>query len=404
MLRCPSRAALPLACCGARGRGVCHAHCARAAEQDAAEAHARWEEASEAVAALCQRCSGAQQARLIQTANQLVALGLEGFAPGARRPGAQAGACVELPADRGVRKLIGRLAPLCCQNATESAGRLQKLVGGGDGGCDASAEPLVGCMVACTQFVADGCTALLLSPEECGVAQCASLRGVMPLLDSCIPTLDAALALAGVARKMQVPAPAIFPPPPQRRAAAATLRGEISPCTPLRPAAGNWRGGTACGALAADVSGCDGVRARAVGLAGRRLPQTAPRCLAGRRATKPRGAGTAPEPREGAQPFCRAWHLAHGGAEAGRHKHGVQGTDPDARCRGVAHDAARLLDGELRWTVARCLDAERRGQVFGRALRFSTRCAAPSFEHRAAGPREGVAIQADCSLGCMCHR
>jgi hypothetical protein len=224
------------------------------------------------VAALCQRCRGAQQARLIQTANLLVALGLEGSAPGARclqASGTPARACVELPAEHGVLKLIDRLALLCSQNASESAGRLQKLVDSGDSGCDASTELLVGSMVACTQFVADACTALVISPEEYGVAQCHSLRGVMPLFDSCFSTLDAALALGSVARRMQVLVPTLsmlsFPFP-------FSLRGQllaeillfISSC----PAPGNRRGRGFCGALAADVSDRDAVRAGAVRLAG----------------------------------------------------------------------------------------------------------------------------------------
>ena len=222
------------------------------------------------MAALCQRCKGAQQARLIQTANLLVALGLEGSAPGARclpSSGTPARACVELPAGHGVLKLIDRLAPLCSQNASESAGRLQKLVDSGDCGCDASTEPLVGCMVACTQFVADACTAMVISPEEYGVAQCHSLRGVMPLFDSCFSTLDAALALGSVARKMQVLVPTLSLrsfPSPWRGQLLAEISLFISSC----PAPGNRRGRGFCGALDADVSDRDAVRAGAVRLAG----------------------------------------------------------------------------------------------------------------------------------------
>ena len=181
------------------------------APQDMDAANACWEQASEALVQLCKRCIGSRQARVLQTAHILLSVGLEGSALGNARlqsSNSPADACqppVQLPEDRGVMKLINLLAPLCCQNSKVSVERLQTMSSCVCADDAEELEKLVGSMVACTRFVADSCSSVLISPEEFKVARCRSLHIVVPLLEGCVPTLDSALTLSSVARKLQVP-------------------------------------------------------------------------------------------------------------------------------------------------------------------------------------------------------
>jgi hypothetical protein len=177
--------------------------------QELAEVQAGWEQAGEALAALCERCDGGSWlARALQTALVLLRLGLEGAGPGAVRNQLDnlSGGCrqpVQLPEDRGVLKLINRLAPLCVKNSQQSICRLQQLV---DGGCTKSTEEiekLAAVMFMCTRFVVDACECVILNPEDWDIARCTSLHRMLPLMECCLPTLDSALVLSSVARKLQ---------------------------------------------------------------------------------------------------------------------------------------------------------------------------------------------------------
>ena len=100
-------------------------------------------------------------------------------------------------------KLITRLAPLCVKNSQQSICRLQQLV---DDGCTKSMEEiekLAAVMFMCTRFVVDACECLILNPEDWDIARCKSLHRMMPLMECCLPTLDSALVLSSVARKLQ---------------------------------------------------------------------------------------------------------------------------------------------------------------------------------------------------------
>jgi hypothetical protein len=112
---------------------------------------------------------------------------------------------VQLPEDRGVLKLINVFAPFCHRNSKDSIYQLQQLV---DSGCVVGAvedlEKLAGSMVVCTRFVADACNCMMLRHEDWDLARCSSLHSMLPFLESCLPTFDAALVLSGVVRRLQV--------------------------------------------------------------------------------------------------------------------------------------------------------------------------------------------------------
>lgn len=170
----------------------------------------RWERSSDAIAALCEHCgSGSWLARALQTALLLLRLGLEGAGPGTmrRQPDGPTDGCREdtqLPEDCGVLKLITRLAPLCLQNSQRSISWLQRLVEEEFVESVDELEKVVAVMLVCTRFVVDACDCMVLHPEDWEIASCTSLSRVLPLMECCLPTLDSALVLSNVARKLQV--------------------------------------------------------------------------------------------------------------------------------------------------------------------------------------------------------
>ena len=171
---------------------------------------AGWEQSSEAIAVLCERFgSGNGVARALQTALVLLRLGLEGAGPGTmqRQPASPPDECRELaqlPEGSGVLKFITRLAPLCLKNCQDSISRLQRLVDEELVDSIAELNQLVGVMHVCTRFVVDACDCMVLHPEDWEFERCTSLHRILPLMECCLPTLDSALVLSSVARKLQV--------------------------------------------------------------------------------------------------------------------------------------------------------------------------------------------------------
>jgi len=158
---------------------------------------------------VCQRSSGSRQVRVLQTALVLLRMGLEGSAPGSRCPLSESSAdvcqkLVQLQEDRGVLKLINVFAPFCHRNSKDSIYQLQQLVDSGCIGAVEDLEKLAGSMVVCTRFVADVCNCMMLRHEDWDLARCSSLHSMLPFLESCLPTFDAALVLSGVVRRLQV--------------------------------------------------------------------------------------------------------------------------------------------------------------------------------------------------------
>jgi hypothetical protein len=168
----------------------------------------KWEQASEAVVALCQR-SGARQGRVMQTANLLLQIGFEGAAPGTRclsLEGPRHGQLIDLPRDRGLVKLITVLVALCHTSSKENMLELQKLSDSQDQKTVKDLERLAGVVFMSTRLVADAINAVIVNPEDWCFQKCSSLTdSMLPLLEGCLSTLDAALSLQLIARKLQVP-------------------------------------------------------------------------------------------------------------------------------------------------------------------------------------------------------
>lgn len=178
--------------------------------RDVESAHACWEQASEAVVALCERGGAlARQSCFLQAADALLRMGLQlqGAAPGSRSlPTASAASTCEapviLPEDRGLLKMVVRLLPLARVSSADSIAQLQVLA---DKEC--SKEALAGPVSALfvnTLFVVNACRGVLFHPEENGLARHSSLQGVAgKLLECCCAVLNAALNLGSIVRKLQ---------------------------------------------------------------------------------------------------------------------------------------------------------------------------------------------------------